>query len=44
MILVVRDVGGHMKGDCHELGSSEKTVKPEFFLEGFFSPPPRVRV
>lgn len=44
MMLVVRDVGGHMKGDCHELGSSEKTVKPEFFLEGFFSSPPRVRV
>lgn len=38
MILVVRDVGGHMKGDCYELGSSEKAVKPEFFLEGFFSP------
>ena len=27
-----------MKGDCYELGSSEKAVKPEFFLEGFFSP------
>ena len=32
-----------MKGDCYELGSSEKAVKPEFFLEGFFFPL-RVRV
>ena len=39
MISVVRDVGGHMKGDCYEPGSSEKAVKPEFFLERSTPPP-----